>query len=83
MVQMYIHHEVSSVTQPVKILKGFQRISLKPGETRTVQFDLGPEELRIWDRQMHRVVEPGKVSVMVGPDSEHLSSVELTTANLE
>jgi beta-glucosidase len=77
-VQMYIHHEVSSVTQPVKILKGFQRITLKPGETRTVQFDLGPEELRIWDRQMNRTVEPGKVTVMVGPDSAHLSNVELT-----
>jgi len=78
-VQMYIHHEVSSVTQPVKILKGFQRITLKPGETRTVEFDLGAEELRIWDRQMKRVVEAGKISVMVGPDSEHLTTVELTT----
>jgi beta-glucosidase len=77
-VQMYIHHEVSSVTQPIKILKGFQRISLKAGETRTVQFTLGPEELRIYNRQMKRVVEPGKISVMVGPDSAHLTTVELT-----
>jgi beta-glucosidase len=77
-VQLYIHHEVSSVTQPVKILKGFQRITLKPGETRTVQFSLGTEELRIYDRQMRRTVEPGKVSVMVGPDSEHLTNTELT-----
>jgi len=77
-VQLYIHHEVSSVTQPVKILKGFQRITLKPGETRTVLFTLGTEELRIYDRQMRRTVEPGKVSVMVGPDSEHLTNTELT-----
>ena len=77
-VQLYIHHEVSSVTQPVKILKGFERFTLKPGETRTVQFTLGTEELRIYDRQMHRTVEPGKVSVMVGPDSAHLTNTELT-----
>lgn len=77
-VQMYIHHQVSSVTQPVKILKGFERISLKPGETKTVQFNLGTEELRIYDRQMKRVVEPGKIDVMVGPDSAHLTTVVLT-----
>ena len=77
-VQMYIHHQVSSVTQPVKILKGFERISLKPGETKTVQFNLGTEELRIYDRQMKRVVEPGKIDVMIGPDSAHLTTVVLT-----
>jgi beta-glucosidase len=77
-VQMYIHHQLSSVTQPVKILKGFERLTLKPGETKTVKFAIGPEELRIWDRQMKRVVEPGKVDVMVGPDSSHLTKVELT-----
>jgi hypothetical protein len=43
-----------------------------------VQFSLGTEELRIYDRQMRRTVEPGKVSVMVGPDSEHLTNTELT-----
>jgi beta-glucosidase len=77
-VQMYIHHQLSSVTQPVKILKGFQRVTLKPGETKTVRFTVGPEELRIWNRQMKRVVEPGKIDVMVGPDSAHLTKVELT-----
>jgi beta-glucosidase len=77
-VQMYIHHQLSSVTQPVKILKGFERLTLKPRETKTVKFAIGPEELRIWDRQMKRVVESGKVDVMVGPDSSHLTKVELT-----
>ena len=54
--QLYIHDEVSSVTRPIKELRGFRRIALDPGKTETVTFTLGPEELSFLDREMHRVV---------------------------
>ena len=77
-VQMYIRDEVSSVTRPVKELKGFERISLDPGETRKVTFQITPEKLQFYNREMKRVVEPGKFQIMVGG-----SSVDLTTQILE
>jgi beta-glucosidase len=70
--QLYIRDEVSSVTRPIKELRGFERISLKPGETKTVRFQLGPKELEFYDRQMKRVVEPGKFKIMVGPNSVNM-----------
>jgi len=73
-VQLYVRAEVSSVTRPVKELRGFERTSLKPGETRTVSFTLGPKDLQFYNRQMKRVVEPGKFTVMVGPNSAELQS---------
>ena len=57
--QFYIHQRVASVTQPVMQLKGFERITLKPGEKRTVEFTVTPEMLSILNIDMHRVVEPG------------------------
>ena len=76
-VELYIRDEISSVTRPIKELKGFQRISMRPGETRTVTFSLGPEELRFYNREMERVVEPGTFKIMVGPNSVDLNSVSL------
>jgi beta-glucosidase len=76
-VQLYIRDEISSVTRPIKELKGFERVSVKPGETRTVTFSIGPEELRFYDREMKRVVEPGSFKIMVGPNSVDLTSVSL------
>ena len=76
-VQLYVRDEVSSVTRPIKELKGFERISIKPGETRTVTFNIGPEELRFYNREMKRVVEPGSFKVMVGPNSVDLTSLSL------
>src|SRR6185369_16484422 len=70
--QLYIRDLVSSVTTPVKTLKGFQRVRIGKGETRTVTFLLTGEELSIWNRQMKRVVEPGEFEVMVGGDSDEL-----------
>jgi len=75
-VQMYIRDDVSSVTRPVKELRGFERISLKPGETRTVSFTIGPEELQFYNREMKRVVEPGTFTVMVGPNSADVQSTK-------
>ena len=65
-VQLYIRDQVSSVTRPVKELRGFARVTLKPGESKTVSFALGPEELSMIDRRMQRVVEPGRFDIMVG-----------------
>ncbi len=76
-VQLYIRDEVSSVTRPVKELKGFSRVTLEPGETRTVEFDLGIDHLAFFNRSMERVVEPGAFTVMVGPNSVDLQQVTL------
>ena len=76
-VQLYIRDEVSSVTRPVKELRGFRRISLAPGETKTVEFPLGFAELSFLNRDMHRVVEPGTFKIMVGGNSRDLTETEL------
>jgi beta-glucosidase len=76
-VQLYIRDLVSSVTRPTKELRGFERVSLGPGEKKTVTFTLGPEALSLVDRRMERVVEPGKFDVMVGTSSANLKTVPL------
>ena len=68
-VQLYINDVVASVTRPVKELKGFQRIHLKPGEKKRVEFTLPAESLAFYNRNMKRVVEPGFFKVMVGRSS--------------
>jgi beta-glucosidase len=68
-VQLYVHDEVASVTRPVRALAGFRRVSLKPGEARTVDFQLTPKELGLYNRDMKFVVEPGKFRVFVGGSS--------------
>ena len=79
-VQLYIRDEVSSVTRPVKELRGFHRVVLDPGKTETVTFTLGPEELSFLDREMHRVVEPGSFKIMVGGNSADLIETKLNVA---
>jgi beta-glucosidase len=69
-VQLYLRDMVASVSRPVKELKGFQRVTLQPGETRRVEFLLGAEQLGFWNRQMRFVVEPGEFKVMIGSNSE-------------
>lgn len=76
--QFYIHQRVASVTQPVMQLKGFERVTLKPGEKRTVTFAVTPEMLSILNVDMHRVVEPGVFDLMVGPSSNKTTTVKLT-----
>lgn len=68
-VQMYIRDLVSSVTRPVKELKGFRKVRLKPSETTTVALDITPDELSFYDRHMKYVVEPGEFEIMVGNSS--------------
>ncbi len=77
-VQLYIRDEVSSITRPVKELRGFQRLSLDAGQTKTIVFRLGPDELAALDREMHRVVEPGIFRVMLGGNSRDLIETRLT-----
>jgi beta-glucosidase len=76
-VQLYIRASVSRATRPVMELKGFLRITLRPGERRTVTFELGPEQLSYHGPDMKRVVEPGRFQVMVGGSSDAVKSVPL------
>jgi beta-glucosidase len=78
--QLYIHQRVSSVTTPVMHLEGFHRLSLKPGEKKTVEFTVGPDALSLLNIDMHRVVEPGTFDLMVGSDSAHTSTIPLEVA---
>jgi len=71
-VQLYTRDLVSSVTTYEKNLRGFERVHLKAGETKTVSFTLGPDDLALWNRSMHFVVEPGKFRVMIGSGSEDI-----------
>jgi beta-glucosidase len=78
-VQMYIRDKVSSVTRPVKELKGFARITLEPGQTETVVFEIKPEHLAFYNINMKYVVEPGEFEIMIGNSSrdEELQKVVL------
>ena len=71
-VQVYIRDVMASVTTPVLSLKGFKRISLKPGESGIVNFKIDSNELAVWNRDMKRVVEPGEFKLMVGSSSQDI-----------
>jgi beta-glucosidase len=77
-VQLYIRHKSSSVTQPVLELKGFERVTLAPGEARRVRFALGPKAFRIWNREMKEAVEPGEIEIFAGPSSAVLKGTTLS-----
>ncbi|HEU0055612.1 MAG TPA: glycoside-pentoside-hexuronide (GPH):cation symporter, partial [Longimicrobium sp.] len=81
-VQLYIRDRVSSVTRPVKELKGFRRVELAPGESAEVALEIGPDALAFHDVEMRWVVEPGEFEVMVGASSrdEDLRRVTLRVA---
>jgi len=76
-VQMYIHHTVSSVVQPVIALRGFKRVHLEAGGSATISFDVGPDQLSIMNEQMKRTVEPWPVDIMIGTNSAETSPVQL------
>lgn len=67
--QLYIRDKFSSVTRPVKELKDFARVNLRPGETKTISFTITPNKLSFYDRDMKWIVEPGEFIVMVGASS--------------
>ncbi len=71
-VQLYIEDLVATVATPVKELRGFEKIGLRPGETKTVTFELTPDLLALYDRHMQRVVEPGRFKVKLGSSSQDI-----------
>jgi beta-glucosidase len=77
-VQLYIRDKFASLTRPVKELRGFERVRLKPGEKKSVRFTLGPKELGFHDRQMKWAVEPGEFDIFVGNSSLAEKSATLT-----
>ena len=68
-VQLYIRLQGTSVTEPVRMLKGFQTVALAPGEKKRVKFELRPEAFAIWNAENHFAAEPSKLTVWISPDS--------------
>jgi beta-glucosidase len=77
-VQLYTRDLVGSLTRPVKELKGFQRITLKPGEKKQVIFMLSTDDLSYWNANMKKVAEPGKFRIWLGGSSESGLETEFT-----
>lgn len=77
-VQLYVRDPVASISRPVKELKGFSRIHLKKGESRTVEFDITEDDLSFYDAEGRKVFEPGEFHIMAGHDSRSLQSVTIT-----
>ncbi len=71
-VQLYINDLISSVTTPVKVLRGFKKVKLAPGETTEVKFKLGFEDFALWNRQMQKIVEPGQFEIIIGRSAEDI-----------
>ena len=76
-VQLYIHQKVSSVTRPVKELKDFTRITLEPGQTKTVSFTIDTSKLAFWNADMQYAVEDGVFECLVGRNSTDVQKAEL------
>ena len=76
--QLYIHDVARSIAPPVMELKGFERLSLKPGESRKVTFRITPEMLKFYNYDLEHVAEPGEFEVMVGPSSDNVKTVSFT-----
>ena len=74
--QLYIHDEVSSLVRPIKELKGFQRITLEPGEAKNIRFPIDRRSLEFW-KDGHWITEPGMFTIMIGASSDDLTSVRL------
>jgi beta-glucosidase len=77
-VQLYVRDDLASITRPVIELKRFQRVTLRPGQSRTVTFELKPDDLALWNMEMKRVVEPGTFTISSGPNSTDLKTAKLT-----
>jgi beta-glucosidase len=79
-VQLYVRDQVSSVARPVVALRGFQRVTLKPEETRTVRLPLGSDAFRLWNGDMREVWEPGRFDILTSLNNRDLQSVVLEIA---
>ncbi|MBX6330316.1 MAG: glycoside hydrolase family 3 C-terminal domain-containing protein, partial [Gemmatimonadaceae bacterium] len=80
-VQLYVRDDVASVTRPVEELRGFRRVTLAPGETKTISFTLRADDLAFYDRNMQRVVEPGTFTVLVGGSSADVQAAHFTVTD--
>lgn len=76
--QMYIRDVVGSSTRPMRELKGFKKILLQPGESRTVEFTIDEELLKYYDHSLNFVAEPGEFQVFIGTDSDAVNSASFT-----
>ena len=77
-VQLYLRDMVASITRPVKELKGFEKISLQPGESKTVNFTITPDLLKFYNYDLNLVNEPGDYDVMIGGNSQDVSTLRFT-----
>ncbi len=77
-VQFYVRDEYASITRPVKELRGFEKIALKKGESRTVKFPVTDKQLGFYNNDMEYIVEPGEFTFMVGRNSQDVESVSFT-----
>jgi beta-glucosidase len=75
-VQLYIRDVVGSVTRPLKELKGFQKIEIKKGETKTVTFEISIEDLKFYNADLQFVAEPGKFEIFIGTNSDTTNKIE-------
>jgi beta-glucosidase len=78
-VQLYLQDKISSLVAYESLLRGFERITLQPGESQTVRFRIGPEQMVMLDKDMKWVVEPGEFEVRVGASSEDIRLKETLT----
>ena len=81
MVQLYVHDLVASIARPVKELKGFERIHLAAGESKTVTFTIGADQLSFYNDDMKKVVEPGEFDIMVGYNRRDVKKDSLKVKN--
>ena len=73
-VQLYVRDMVGSITRPVKELKGFQKVKLKAGESKTITFELTKEDLKFYNYDIDFVFEPGEFEIMIGGNSRDVKS---------
>lgn len=76
-VQLYIRDRVGSITRPVKELKGFRKIAIDPGETKTIVFEISPEDLMFYNHDLNYVWESGEFEIMVGGNSRDVQSAKV------
>ena len=75
--QLYIRDVVGSITRPVKELRGFQKISLKSGESKTISFSISPENLKFYNYNLKYDWEPGEFQIMIGGNSDDVKMAKI------
>ena len=75
--QLYIRDMVGSITRPIKELKGFEKIALAPGESKTVSFEIDRTDLEFFNYNLEKVVEPGEFKIFIGKDSQTTNEATL------